>query len=1034
MPSNNGLKVCTFNAKYDHVDYNCCAKKTCDKKCGAPTEIPDSLFAALIAIQILPSNADIYNIQNVKNKCIVEHLLKEIARVKDIMEEVRACDPCSIPVVECLEENRVSQINWQFTARSREAHFRQIACHLNEFPYLCDDAVSVKDALSCCGLCGMDYVEIEKVKRCQEEWQNTRCGTVGPFEKDVMKYARAEEYNAYYNGTCLTLVKKSLCIVPETKDIPCVDSLVLFFETNGQRFINVNVNLGCLVNEFEDVGCKKAKADSIVCFLKKYEDCGAVIMTGAFGEFDYDTPQLFFRGDAQIPEIAQKVLADGLKNNPVPSDFPCDLHNPLYEVLEFLLRNCKSEHIPYSWLLQYLRLQNCKKCNLYKLVPKCDKRGKSCGSGCKKDCCSSRASLSDARKPSEPVDHSLNAGMSRAQLRQLRNRSDKKQNFSNDKHDRHDDHHEEKKGGCCGSKKDDRCDKPACVSAKKCCCGPKCETKCEDNCRVQLKKCDCDDSKCEIRCKEPFVCKCDDSKHKVHVDTCKDLCKKGKSCCDSCKEGGHCEGEDACDDGCDDFKYCDPLTVLKRELCLYNTLNNIPDVNDRFTGYHDHYNRCLDCKFPRGMFQAWAQCQDYERPCKKSRVIDNNSELMALDHFLVSDCIKNNIAYACLSDICITRCDVDVKKIIAEGANNALDEVPYGGDIFDASTKKAVTDMTKYVFQYSGSVVKSFFTHRMYCVNFDFPHMTKGCKVECGETLHGLGLTGLWQSLCKPGCDTVSIKVFEKFGLDKHPYFRDFFWDCLKRHACYSAAGSSGKFDPTELLLKHASCDDNSVICIQKRHDICEEEFYKHLLCILSNSDSRDRFIVTIAFMECLYKSEKLSGVLPAEIIAAINNPVAIKTLFTILSVCFKERLNAVQFLEGFDGASVAQLIEEDFGPGAIVAVGGLIDALEYCLRHNCIFMEVLLRYASRTLDMVSGKACGNAMNIPCMKAGGVTLVPVQGFDNQSAILTALIAKVKCGSDVRKCLLELFDDFNTGIISALLFFINGFCTDLNPSK
>src|SRR5271154_888730 len=80
--STNGLKVCSFNAKCDQIDYKCCVKDLClEKKCIDRCDVPDSLLAALIAVAILPSRADIYNIQNVKNKCVVEHLLKEIARV-----------------------------------------------------------------------------------------------------------------------------------------------------------------------------------------------------------------------------------------------------------------------------------------------------------------------------------------------------------------------------------------------------------------------------------------------------------------------------------------------------------------------------------------------------------------------------------------------------------------------------------------------------------------------------------------------------------------------------------------------------------------------------------------------------------------------------------------------------------------------------------------------------------------------------------------------------------------------------------------
>src|SRR5947199_72961 len=91
MPINNRLKVCTFNAKCDKYDYKCCIKDTCDKrKCGP--EIPESLLAALISIAILPQKADIYNIQNVRSKGVVEHLLKEIARVRNITAPVRIND------------------------------------------------------------------------------------------------------------------------------------------------------------------------------------------------------------------------------------------------------------------------------------------------------------------------------------------------------------------------------------------------------------------------------------------------------------------------------------------------------------------------------------------------------------------------------------------------------------------------------------------------------------------------------------------------------------------------------------------------------------------------------------------------------------------------------------------------------------------------------------------------------------------------------------------------------------------------------
>jgi hypothetical protein len=967
MPS-DGLKVCSFNAKCDQIDYKCCVKDLClEKKCIDRCDVPDSLLAALIAVAILPSKADIYNIQNVKNKCVVEHLLKEIARVKEIMDDYvdDACDPCANPC--------------GVNSHGYNPYLMQFACKLNEMPGLCEDGECVKEALAECKFTGINYVDIDKLlSKYDPDCYSEKAQVLAT---SVKKYVGTSEYNAYFSGSCLTLVKKSLCIVPETYEIPCVDSLVLFFEFNRKRFINVNLNLGYLTNSFDDLGSKRDKLENVICFLKKYKDCGPVIMTGAFGDFDYDVPQLLFRGDALIPEFAQKATSRLVKSNPVPSDFPCDLCDPIYEVLEFLFKSCKGEHVPYSWLLQYLRLKNCKRCNLYKLLPKSDKKRK-CEPGCKKECCKVIPNLQDCVKCPETPDFYVDCGKNRAVLRQLKKRSDKVTKRHDQKHEsKHDSKHEHKKeerlsGGCCKdddkkSRKFDKCDKPACVSAKRCCCEPKCEKKCR-KCQVEVKHCVCDDSKCEIRCKSPFVCKCDNSKHKVKVDTCRDLCKScdKKPCCDSCATGDKCEG-DCPKDSCDGVKFCDPLSVLKRELCLYNSLDKVKNVNDRFTGYHNHFNRCLDCKYPRGMFQAWAMCEDYEKPRKPSRVIDSNSELLVLDHFLVSDCLRNNISYACLSDISIEKCGKDVKELIACATD------PVNGDgRFNANLTNPYTASGphhgppsdgNYVFQYAGSVVRSFFTHRVYCVLFDFPHVKKGCEVDCGETLHGLGLTSLWGALCSAGCDNVDISVFEKFGIDKHPYFKSFFWENYKQHQCV--------FDSTsfsDLILEaYGSCIDNSILRIQKRCAISEEEFYKHLLCVLSNEDSRDRFILTIGLIETVYKLDKIRDLLRDDpCLEYLDDKTTVSALLYLFSQCLTDNLKLVEALKSirdFGKCSTSCLFNCVFGlalncvPETVDfcvpkrSVLGLLKLLSKFLKDNCVFMEVLCRNALRIVELTAG-------------------------------------------------------------------------------
>lgn len=1049
MPTTNGLKVCTFNAKCDHADYKCCIKDACyrNKNLDA-SEIPDSLLAALLAVTILPSKADIYNIQNVRNKCVVEHLLKEIARVKEIMDDVDStCNSCDD--LSC-------------------AYLQNVASKLNAFTGLCDEAAALKDALECCNICGLDYVD--KLATCTDrntayhELQQQQTDSGRAILSEVMKYKGVEEYNAYYNGSCLTLIKKSLCIVPETKEVPCVDSLVLFFEVNGKRFVDVNLNLGCLVNSFEDIGNKKAKVDNLICFLKKYEDCGAVIMSGAFGDFDYDVSQLIYRGDSTIPEIAQRALANGISTAPVPSDFPCDLCDPVYEVMEFLLKTCHGDLVPYSWLLQYLRLKSCKKCNLFKLVPKCGK-GKKCEPGCQKVCCRVAPSVDDCKRFPDSrnaiVQHK--GVINRAELRNRARRADKHEDRRDERSDerrddRHDDRHDDRRddrhddesdgprehrhGKRCGKE----CNRPACVPGKKCCCEPKCVKICENNCQVPLKRCDCDDSKCEIRCKEPFVCSCDDSKFKVHVDTCKNLCKdKKKPCCESCASGSRCGDDELCPpDSCDGFKYCDTLTVLKRELCLYNSLDKITDVNNRFTEFYDHFNRCLDCKFPKGMFQAWAQCEEYERPCKPSRVIDNNSELLALDHFLVSDCLKNNIVNACLTDLCIEKCGKDVSCLIREGKDNLLDGMVWSGGAA-APVKTMLGAMTgsnanpaKYTFQYGGSVVRSFFTHRVYCVTFDFPHVKKGCEVECGETLHGLGLTGLWSALCKAGCDCIDIKAFEKFGLDKHPYFRDFFWNCIPRRTCGPCVRPNidnknviGGSVANLLTARLGDCSDDSLICIQKCDSICEEDFYKHLLCVFSNTDSRDRFLITIAFMEALFRADQFKTLLGIEKCKLISDKRLVGKLFLFLSQCFSERINLANFLDGNIIENVgsmylsAVLQDADLGN-----VKKLIDALASFLKNNCILMEVLCRHAARCLDTGCSSSCGFGNNGGKQVDVVGQLMGLFGYmdDQESAQVRAILEELVCGGDAKDAICRIVDTVSgDNILSILMAIINGMC-------
>jgi hypothetical protein len=1044
MSANNGLKVCTFNAKCDDLDYKCCIKETChDNKWGNAKTLPDSFVAAMIAVTILPSKADIYNIQNVHNKRIVEHLVKEISRVKSITDKV--------------DHNK---------CRTNISEIIDIAYKLNSFSDLCTDATALRDALTNCKICNLDYVNVHTnlyVNACTDaNGCNDEIKPCGTLLIDVLKYTNISEYDAYYGGTCLTLVKKSLRLCPETREIQYVDSLVLFFEYYDKKFINVNVNLGSLVNSFEELGYKKDKVDDLIYFLRKYKDCGAVLMSGAFGDLDYDVEQLLYKSDGKLPEIALKLMAGGINESPVPADFPCDLNDPLYECMEFLFKTCNAEVVPYAWLLQYLRLKACKKCGLYKLVnndsSKCEKsckpdngrdwkfnngrdwkpnngrdwkpnngrdwkfnndgdwksnndrdwksnnerdykpdNGRECKSGywrdckpdCKPDCKSehwrdrkpdnwhgpgSRDSGTDGpdhdnRKNNSDDFYTQLGGHNRQQLRDAVRRSDGGWDKKNNS----------RPGYQFGARD---CEKPACVPAQKNCCEPKCEKICENKCKIQYPKCYCDDTKCEIKCKKQHDCECGNSKHRVNVDVCKDLCKK-KACCNSCTKGGHCDGDDdskdardatdardvnLCPKKCDGFKYCDTLTTLKRELCLYNTLDKVCDVDNRYTEFLDHFNKCLDCKFPRGIFQAWAMREKYEEPRKTSRIIDNNSELLALDHFLVSDCLKNNITCASLSDLCIEKCGKSVKDLIVRRKFNVHNKTPY---VVTGTPQCPVS--SPYLFEYSGSLVRSFFTHRVYCITFEFPFMKKGCEVDCGESLHGLGLTSLWSAICNFGSRFVNIEVFEKFGLDKHPYFLDYFWKYYQRKTC-PTSNCAGAVVKHALLEKYGACENTNLLYIQKRHNITEDEFYKHLLCIFSNIDNRDRFIVTIAFMECLFKVDKLKCMFNENDVKLFCDTDLITLLFKFLTKCFGDRFKLANYLDSqsvinkFSCVTGLKLpagdcLAEIFSNVDYVDLCALIDILSVCLKDNCLLMEVLSRHATKALAFGPDTLCGSGSN-----------------------------------------------------------------------
>jgi len=948
MSTNNGLKICTFNAKCDDLDYKCCIKKSyCADECGDMdhTSFPDSLVATMIAIAILPHKADVYNIQNVKNECVVKHLVKEICRVKSITDKFSNIDYLSRPSI--------------------AQEFLTAACELSTLTGLCKDGAMVRDALLQCNKYKLNYLG-DMTNLYLEDRRDE-------FMRVVLMYTGISNYDAYFNGTSLTLVKKELCICPEVKIIPGVESIVLFFEYNNKRFINPNVNLGDMGFSLEELGCKKDLVDRLTCFLAEYKDCGAVVMTGVLGDLDYDTPQLLFKGDALIPEVLQRLSAKNSFDNIVPSDFPTDLDDNIYGLLEYFLKTCNAEHIPYSWLLQYLRLKGCQKCCLYNLVCKDKSR---CDDLCPPvsvteitDC------MKGCSKPYQPVIVPCN----RSAMRRKMKKCDKTSNIN----------------VCCDAPK-----RPCPPKKTKCgeCRERVCEDVCKasDCCKVPLRECeDCNSETCEIVFKEPYQCPCKDSKYLVDVDVCEDLCKK-KACCDSCAHGGECEGDKnvCCDESDKCVKFCDPVSVLKRECCLYNAMDKVTDVNDRFTGFHDHFNRCLDCKFPKGIFQAWATCQKYEVPRKPSRMVDNNSELLALDHILVSECLKGDITEAKLSELCFEKCGVPFSPEVLASTSGKLNAYPTiaklpfkvggrGVPIQSLVDKVGSVDGAEELVDlvvtpdYSGAVLKSFFTHRVFCININCPHpVGKECKVSCAESLHSLGLTGLWSALCRFGKKTVCVDDFAAVCLDKHPFFCDLFYDKV-------TSKFQRKDAKTRFLKAFDACVPNNVLayCL-KKECLCEEEFYSHLLDIYACTENKEKFIITIGFMEAVVKYIKINK-LEDSVIGSGSDAGSqseydivkdgIEKLFFYLDNCFSGSVKVallLSLLSGLQGSEcgivntvingIVNLATDGNSNGSeaegdlfadLSTLSTLIANLNDYIYTNCAVMNILIEQVCRAID-----------------------------------------------------------------------------------
>lgn len=236
----NKLKICTFNIKYNDTILK-----------PLPLSIKNIIIARHLVALLLPQNADIYNIQNIKNPEMLQYLLNEIERITLSTNKLRNdCDDMDIEYAE--EDEYFDEIKYNVIL--------DVIKDMNKF-----DLSNITDT-------DIGYINTSGLGNYIALNDNNE-----EMRLSAMRYKYIYGYNSYYNGTCLTLIKKQMCI--NTVNLPNkenVDSVVTCFEYHNTNIININVNLN---------------KTNIVGFLNTYENDTNIIISG-----NYDTKN--------IPEVS----------------------------------------------------------------------------------------------------------------------------------------------------------------------------------------------------------------------------------------------------------------------------------------------------------------------------------------------------------------------------------------------------------------------------------------------------------------------------------------------------------------------------------------------------------------------------------------------------------------------------------------------------------------------------------------------------------------------------------------------------------
>jgi hypothetical protein len=361
-------------------------------------------------------------------------------------------------------------------------------------------------------------------------------------------------------------------------------------------------------------------------------------------------------------------------------------------------------------------------------------------------------------------------------------------------------------------------------------------------------------------------------------------------------------------------------------------------------------------------------CEEYALPKNKcNRIVDNNSELLALDHILLSDSLKNSLVNAKLSAL----------KFDNAPLGNTLTKLPFVADECASSLiAPAVSSVSGTVPDYSGRQVRSFFTNRVYCVSLSFscePALVT--SVDCVD-LHATGIRSLWCTLNRWGACEVSAEEFKKFGLETHPYFEELFFKTCNNKLINKTF--QGRYDRAFGVCR----DDDILVRYRLRSSVTESEFYEQLVKEYLDADNRERFVITLGFMVAVIKGFRAGDVPELTLESAA-------LLFEFLDVCYSGKQDLRDYIEKYPnlvGICVTVDVDDldNNGPISVFVseVADLINALSAYLIDNCLVMEVLIRRAADALDIMFEDVDMTPAGLEAAFAGSLEVILDAGYFN----------------------------------------------------